>query len=374
MAAELRSLVDERVIACVDEWQWVDAETRATLAGFSARCCSAGTSAGPFAELRVGPLDPVSAARLIADDVPLLVRERILREAAGRPLALIELPQAFAGAGDGELLGSWAPLTPALEEAFAAGAEQLDDVTAPLSWSRPWTTPATCATVLAAASRLTGHSLERTVLAPAVALGLIELDGEQLHLAHPLTRAAVRRRADPATRRPATRPSPRRRPPATARPGTAPSPPRASTPALAAELEAVVAPHPRPRRLRTRRRRHAPRRPPHPARPRPRPPLRSPRPSSPTRSAASTSPTASSTRPADARWRPDPRRAAPRPSSPRPPPPTDPELAPRLRWRAAPSCQAVGGRRRGDRGGGDRPRTRRSGATDDRAAWLRTRS
>ena len=63
----------------------------------------AGHAAGPDAveELRVGPLG-AEAAGLLPDDLPLLVRERILREAAGRPLALIELPLAYAGADDGD--------------------------------------------------------------------------------------------------------------------------------------------------------------------------------------------------------------------------------------------------------------------------------
>ena len=120
-------------LVCVDDWQWVDAETRAAIEAFIASGVGVpvllgGHGAGPAGveELAVGPLDPAAAARCSVRGLPLLVRERVLREAAGRPLALIELPLAYAGADDGELLGSWAPLTPALEEAFADGLERLE--------------------------------------------------------------------------------------------------------------------------------------------------------------------------------------------------------------------------------------------------------
>ena len=106
----------------VDDWQWIDPQTRAALeqaAHDGAHVLFAGHDAGPpgVEELRVAPLG-AEAAELLAEDLPLLVRERVLREAAGYPLALRELPLAYASADDGALLGSWAPLTPVLEEAF----------------------------------------------------------------------------------------------------------------------------------------------------------------------------------------------------------------------------------------------------------------
>ena len=106
----------------VDDWQWIDPQTRAALEHGRPRRRAralAGHDAGPpgVEELRVEPLG-AEAAELLAADLPLLVRERVLREAAGCPLALRELPLAYASADDGALLGSWAPLTPALEEAF----------------------------------------------------------------------------------------------------------------------------------------------------------------------------------------------------------------------------------------------------------------
>lgn len=190
---------------CVDDWQWVDAESRAAISAFIARevgvpVLLGGHAAGPdgVEELTVRPLDPVAAATVLGADLPLLVRERILREAAGRPLALRELPTAYAGVGDGELLGSWAPLTPVLEAAFADGLERLDEDCARAVLVAALDDGGAVRAVVAAASRLAGRELSVDVLAPAIALGFLTLDGDRVEFAHPLTRAAVRRAASPA--------------------------------------------------------------------------------------------------------------------------------------------------------------------------------
>lgn len=185
----------------VDEWQWVDAESRAAIgafiaAGIGVPVLLGGHGEGPpgVEELWVRPLDPDAAAALLDGELPLLVRERILREAEGRPLALKELPAAYAGATDGELLGSWAPLTPVLEEAFADGLDRL---------------PADCARAVLIAALddggrapdiLAAAGVTRDALAPAVAAGFVLLDGDRLAFTHPLTRAAVRRASSPAAR------------------------------------------------------------------------------------------------------------------------------------------------------------------------------
>ena len=125
--------LDGDVFVCVDDWQWLDAPTREALVRLRVPALFAGHAAGPDAveELRVVPLG-TEAAELLRDDLPLLVRERILREAAGFPLALTELPLAYAGADDGTLLGSWAPLTPALNEAFEPADADADTAIARL--------------------------------------------------------------------------------------------------------------------------------------------------------------------------------------------------------------------------------------------------
>jgi DNA-binding CsgD family transcriptional regulator len=192
---------------CVDEWQWVDAESRAAISAFIA--CDVGVPVllgghvgGPAGveELRLRPLDPVAASAVLGESLPLLVRERILREAEGRPLALRELPAAYAGAGDGELLGSWAPLTPVLEDAFADGLERLEPDCAQAVLVAALDDAGRVPDIVAAASRLSGRELSAAVFDPAVALGFVALDGDVVAFTHPLTRAAVRRASSPAAR------------------------------------------------------------------------------------------------------------------------------------------------------------------------------
>ena len=77
----------------------------------------------------LGALATPTAAALLdsrSPGLPASVRERFLREAAGNPLALVELPIAHERLG-GEDAGDagWLPLTTRLEQAFAARALDL---------------------------------------------------------------------------------------------------------------------------------------------------------------------------------------------------------------------------------------------------------
>ena len=84
-----------------------------------------------LAELRLGPLDAVAAAALLDAHGVLdaVVRERVLAQAAGNPLALVELPTAAGQQDSREALNEWIPLTRRLEEAFASRLPGLPAVT-----------------------------------------------------------------------------------------------------------------------------------------------------------------------------------------------------------------------------------------------------
>lgn len=128
------------VLVCVDEAQWLDDETCAVLTALARRMVHEpiaviiGTHDGRAleetgcAELPVDSLAEDRAAALLdalEPDLERFVRARVLRHAAGNPLALTELPSAYRGAGDGVLLSPSPPLTPRLEEAFGAPLETL---------------------------------------------------------------------------------------------------------------------------------------------------------------------------------------------------------------------------------------------------------
>ncbi len=150
------------------------ARRRSSRATSACRCCSAGTASGRTVSrsCRCGRWTRSRRRRA--------ARRRSCRcwcasgSCARRPggrWRCASCRAAYAGAGDGELLGSWAPLTPALEEAFADGLERAGRRRArrPCSWPR-WTTAGGCRTSVAAASRLAGRALSADVFAPAVAL------------------------------------------------------------------------------------------------------------------------------------------------------------------------------------------------------------
>ena len=132
-------------------------------------------------ELRVEPLDDESAAELLDSQAPDLVpsvRERLLRDAAGNPLALIELPDAVETAGR-TTLPDHLPLTARLETAFAARLPEL---------------PTPARTVLLVAAADGGMSLP-DVLDAAAAIEGRPVDADALALARVRSPGAGRGRA-----------------------------------------------------------------------------------------------------------------------------------------------------------------------------------
>jgi hypothetical protein len=82
-------------------------------------------------EHRLAALD-AAAAELpdaAAPDLPLAARNRVLREAAGNPLALLELPAVAVLSEDEPSVPGGLPLTERLERAFAARVAELPDAT-----------------------------------------------------------------------------------------------------------------------------------------------------------------------------------------------------------------------------------------------------
>lgn len=134
------------VLVAVDDAQWLDRSSSDVLT-FIARRVASGSivvlaaaregyrspivGAG-LPELRLGPL-PTAAANELLDRGPSLgtaVRRRVLREAAGNPLALIELPVTVAAAPVAAAPTlTPLPLTERLERAFADRVAELPETT-----------------------------------------------------------------------------------------------------------------------------------------------------------------------------------------------------------------------------------------------------
>ncbi|MDX6490402.1 MAG: hypothetical protein QOD43_647, partial [Gaiellaceae bacterium] len=193
------------VVFVVEDAHWLDAPSLEVL-GFVARRLelepvivlfavragiASSVDASGLPELDVGGLDEASSRALLeltAPDLSSDLKSRVLDEAAGNPLALIELPVAAASL-DGEAPAVALPLPTRLEQAFAARFSGLD--------SNTWRL-----LLLAALEDGELPELDRDpAWEPAVAVGLGTVDHGRFRFRHPLIRSAVAQAATPEERR-----------------------------------------------------------------------------------------------------------------------------------------------------------------------------
>jgi DNA-binding CsgD family transcriptional regulator len=206
---------DRPVLVLADDAQWLDrasgdalvfaarrlhAERAAVLVAARDEPASAGLPGLP--ELRVGGLDRAAAEQLLAGaGLVTAVRDRLIAEAGGNPLALIELSRGLSGP---QRAGSVTPLalptaSPAgrVQQAFAARIARL-----PQDCRRAVLVAALGGmadlVVVSRAVAAAGGSL--TDLAPAERDGLVRLTPAGVTFAHPLARAAVLAGSDVAER------------------------------------------------------------------------------------------------------------------------------------------------------------------------------
>ncbi|HEY1590495.1 MAG TPA: AAA family ATPase, partial [Solirubrobacteraceae bacterium] len=207
----LSAVAEDRPLICiVDDAQWLDAASAYALA-FVARRLGAESVGLVFAvrepsgerpfeglpELAVGGLNDRDARELLATvltgPIDERVRDRLVAETRGNPLALLELPRRLTPA---ELAGGfWLSDGPALSDRIEQSfAERL----APLP-------PATRLLLLIAAAEPLGDpvlvwraaaelGIGPNAAAPAAAAGLVDF-GVQVRFTHPLVRSAVKRAA-----------------------------------------------------------------------------------------------------------------------------------------------------------------------------------
>jgi DNA-binding CsgD family transcriptional regulator len=147
---------------------------------------------------------PGPAAEALLDSgvpgLPAAVRERLLDEAAGNPLALVELPAALLRLGTGAWLPAWLPLTTRLERAFATRVSDLPAATRTALLVAALNDSSMLSEVLGAAALLAGAGLTVDVLAPAVSARLVEIDETEFRFRHPLMRAAIHQKASVSQR------------------------------------------------------------------------------------------------------------------------------------------------------------------------------
>ena len=146
-------------------------------------------------ELRLAGLDELSAAELLETVAPELahdLRDRILDEAAGNPLALLELPRALH-AGPAQVSGSELPLplTDRLRRAFSAQLSELPPTAATPLLVAALDPAGEVRRILRAASELEGRVVGTDALDAAVAARLVVVRESGVRFRHPLVRSAI---------------------------------------------------------------------------------------------------------------------------------------------------------------------------------------
>jgi DNA-binding CsgD family transcriptional regulator len=207
-----------QLLLVVDDVPWLD-RASAGILGFLARRLT-GSRVGLLAasrtgeegfferaglpEIEVGPLDTLSAARLMRARFPTLganVQERLLAEAQGNPLAVLELPAALSGPQRSALdrLPSVLPLTRRLQALFRSRVAELPERSRQLMLLIALDGAGDVRLL-----QVTGTANEGAdALTPAERAGLVTLDGRthRLTFRHPMIGSAVVALATSAERR-----------------------------------------------------------------------------------------------------------------------------------------------------------------------------
>ncbi|ADP84582.1 regulatory protein LuxR [Pseudofrankia inefficax] len=203
------SLADgARVALIADDVQWLDPQTHEVLAFLARRSAQAGLVVvgaartghpGPFLavglrELVVTGLDDASAEHILgrhAGDLPMPDRRRILRESAGNPLALLELPESWRLSGGAPFEGAPLSLSARLERAFGGRITDLPAQTRDAVLVAAVDGENTVSEILAATAVLSQGPVSAEVLDPAVGAGLLRVSGRCVEFRHPLVRSGV---------------------------------------------------------------------------------------------------------------------------------------------------------------------------------------
>jgi DNA-binding CsgD family transcriptional regulator len=213
----LSQVAEERPLVClVDDAQWLDRESVSALS-FVARRLAAEQIAMLFAlrqpsseheldglsELVLEGLGDADARLLLDAAVPggldEQVRERILAETRGNPLALLELPRGLTPA---ELAGGFRlpdsrELSDRIEEGFLHRVQRLPTETQRVLLVAAAEAVGDTRVIAEAAERLGGSAADMVLAEDA---GLVEL-GPQVRFRHPLVRSAAYRAGTPDQRR-----------------------------------------------------------------------------------------------------------------------------------------------------------------------------
>jgi DNA-binding CsgD family transcriptional regulator len=200
-------------VLILDDLQWIDRRSsellsfvRRRLAGLPVVLIAAARepvlTPDPITEVvPLPPLGPPAARELLerhAGHLEPHLRELLLQEAAGNPLALVELPRTVAAEDLPGLLNTALPVNRRIEQSFARrlGDSPPDAVRLLLLLA---CLDSTELAELAAAAEAEGLELAR--LDDAEAAGLVTMSGQHAVFSHPLIRSVIYQAASPGSRR-----------------------------------------------------------------------------------------------------------------------------------------------------------------------------
>jgi tetratricopeptide (TPR) repeat protein len=195
------------VAVVADDVQWLDPQSQEALAFVSRRVApypivvvaavraghASPFDAGVATVIELGGVDEAAAQEILRTHAGTLsepARHRIQREAEGNPLALIELPAAWPQA-DGARPESPPTLSARLERAFAGRTAGLPARTRDAVLIAAIDPATDLPEILRAVTVFSGSCATADVMQPAVAAGLLRIEGGQVRFRHPLVRSGA---------------------------------------------------------------------------------------------------------------------------------------------------------------------------------------
>ena len=209
---------DAPLVVVVDDAHWLDRPTADVLAFVARRIESdpivvlvairdgypSALSEAGLPEHEVVALDHTTAEALLDGSAPGLSAEariRVLREAAGNPLAILELPAVVGRREDEQWPAAGMPLTDRLERAFADRVSDLPDATRLVLLVAALSDEDRLDEILAASTVVAGTAVDLDVAGPAAEAGIVNADLQTIRFRHPLIRSAIVQSAGLAERR-----------------------------------------------------------------------------------------------------------------------------------------------------------------------------
>jgi DNA-binding CsgD family transcriptional regulator len=201
------------LVVVVDDAQWIDRASARVIAFIARRLEHEPIAllgavrtgyATPLDEAGLPVLDlerlsPIAAGQLVdlrSAGLHPIVRARVLAEAAGNPLALVELARAIPTEGAASGIPSQPTnLTARLERAFAARLDELPGATRDVLLAAALDSRASLEEIRASAAQIRSAPVPTGSLDAATNAGLVSVMSGELHFRHPLIRSAVRQHA-----------------------------------------------------------------------------------------------------------------------------------------------------------------------------------